>query len=316
MPLTDKRVTAVVICYNDRGSIDEMYRRLTATLKKITDDYEIVYVNENSPDNAEELLREYAAKDPRLTVVLHARNFGSQNAFTSGMKHSTGDAVALLDGDLQDPPELLEEMAKKWLAGYDVVYGIRKKRKGSLLRRIAYKIFYRLFKKMSYVNMPLDAGDFSLMDRKVVNALLKLPERDRFIRGLRAWVGFKQTGIEYTRDERFSGKTTNTFWSNLRWAKKGIFSFSYAPLELISFISAIVTLISGIALIIYIIGYFIFPRGPKGTQTIIVLILFLGSIQLLSLSIIGEYLGRIFEEVKQRPKYIVKEVINDHREDK
>lgn len=313
MPLTDKKITAVVICYNDCGSIAEMYRRLTETLNKITSDYEIVYVNENSPDNAEEVLREYAARDPRMMVVLHSRNFGSQNAFTSGMEHSTGDAVALLDGDLQDPPELLEEMARKWLAGFDIVYGIRKKRKGSLPRRAAYKIFYRLFKKMSYINMPVDAGDFCLMDRQAVDALLKLPERDRFIRGLRAWVGFRQTGVEYTRDERFSGETTNTLWSNIRWAKKGIFSFSYAPLEWLSVIAGSLTVITAVAAVIYIIGYFIFPRGPKGTQTIIVITLFLGSIQLLSLSIIGEYLGRIFEEVKQRPKYIVKEVLNDHR---
>ena len=316
MPLTNKKISAIVTCYNDARAIPIMLERLHKTLGEITANYEIIYVNDGSPDNAEDVLREIANKDSRLTAILHSRNFGSQNSFTSGMAVATGDAVVLLDGDLQDPPELILEFVKNWLNGFDVVYGARVKREAPKLMQVAYKLFYRLFKKLSYVKIPLDAGDFSLMDRKVVDALNSMPEADRFMRGLRAWAGFKQIGVPYTRPERMFGKTTNSLLKNIRWAKKGIFSFSYTPLEWISYLSVIVIFLSLIAIIIYIVGYFFFPRGAKGIQTIIVLVLFLGSIQLLSLSIIAEYLGRIFEETKRRPKYIVKEIINDHRKNK
>ena len=181
--------------------------------------------------------------------------------------------------------------------------------------RFAYKFFYRIFKKLSYIKIPLDAGDFSLMDRKVVDAIISMPEKDIFLRGLRAWSGFKQIGIEYNRPKRLFGKTTNSLVKNIRWAKKGIFSFSYLPLEWISYLAAIIVVVSFLALIFYLASYiFVFlPKGPKGIQTIIILILFIGGIQLLAISIIGEYLAKIFEETKCRPKYIIKEIINDHK---
>jgi polyisoprenyl-phosphate glycosyltransferase len=310
MPITDKKISAIVTCYKDGPAIAIMLERLHRTLSGITPNYEIIYVNDASPDNAEEILKEIATRDKRLIVINHSRNFGSQNAFTSGMAVATGDAVTVMDGDLQDPPEVIAEFAAKWLEGYDVVYGIRKKREGSRIFNVFYKIFYRLFRKLSYVQIPVDAGDFSLMDRKVVNALNSLPETDRFIRGLRAWVGFKQTGIEYFRPERMFGRTTNSFLKNIRWAKKGIFSFSFEPLEMIFYLSIIVFILSLAGIIFYFISYFIYPDQPRGITTIIILILFLSSVQLLSLSVIGEYLAKIFEETKRRPKYIVKSIIN------
>ena len=313
--LTQKKISAVVVCYKDEGNIRPLYERLRCTLSKITSDYEIVYVNDHSPDRSGEVLAELAAKDPRLTVITQARNFGAQAAFTAGMVQSLGDAVVLLDGDLQDPPELIAEFVKKWLEGFEVVYGVRRKREQSMgkLNEWLYHRFYVLFRSLSYVKMPTDAGDFSLMDRRVVNWMNMLPERDRLIRGLRAWVGFRQTGVEYVRPERHSGPSTNSFIKNLGWARRAIFSFSYAPLEWVSYFAAGMTVLSLFGMVFYIVGFFLYPDIPRGITTVFVLVLFLGSVQLLSISIIAEYIGRIFDEVKQRPRYITREITNDHR---
>lgn len=312
--LTNKKISVVAIAYKDESNIRELYRRTKKTLEKITHNYEIIYVNDGSPDNSESILRELSSKDKKLTVVLHSRNFGAQNAFTTGMKQATGDAITIMDGDLQDPPELIEEFVKKWLEGYKVVYGVRRKREKSMGKfyESLYHWFYLLFNKLSYMKVPIDAGDFSLMDKEVVNYINQLPEKDRFIRGLRAWVGFSQIGVNYVRPERFSGKSTNSFLKNIKWVKKAIFSFSFEPLEwvfniaVISFLVSIVTIVFYIALSVYK------PDAPKGFLTLLVSILFLGSIQLIVLSIICEYLRRIFEEVKARPTSIVREIINDH----
>lgn len=234
--LTDKIISVVVVCYRDEGNIRELYRRLSVTLQSITPCYEIIYVNDASPDSSGQILRELAAGDLRLTVIEQARNFGAQAAFTAGMIQASGDAVVLMDGDLQDPPEMIAEFTTKWLEGAEVVYGVRRKREKSMgkLNEWLYHLFYVTFRRLSYVRMPLDAGEFSLMDRRVVDWIDSLPERDRLLRGLRAWVGFRQVGIEYVRPERFSGVSTNSFFKNIRWAKKAILSFSYAPLEWIS----------------------------------------------------------------------------------
>ena len=311
--LTDRMISVVVACYRDGGSVEEMHRRLTGVLMQLTTNHEILFVNDNSPDNAEELLRDIAARDRRVTVVSHSRNFGSQMAFTSGMKQSMGDAVVLMDGDLQDPPEVISQLVAKWLEGFDVVYGVRTRRQEGRLMETARKSFYRIYRRLSYLEMPLDAGDFSIMSRRVVERLLEMPERDRFIRGLRTWVGFKQAGIPYVRAERFAGESTNSFLDNIRWAKRGIFSFSYQPLEMISILAFGTTILTGIAILVYFLLYFFIPNAPRGFLTLLVAVLFLGAIQLLSLSIIAEYLGRIFEEVKQRPAFIVRDLLNDHR---
>lgn len=303
-----KKISAIIACYMDAQAIPIMHKRLVETFKKIGVDWEIIFVNDGSPDNSEEVLEELIKKEKNIIAINHSRNFSSQMAFTSGMNIAMGDAVVLLDGDLQDPPELIEKFYEKWQEGFDVVYGERTNRDAPFYMRFFYKLFYRVFRRMSYIKIPLDAGDFSLMDRKVVEALNNLPERDRFLRGLRAWVGFKQTGISYKRPERMFGKTTNNFLRNVRWARKGIFSFSYAPLEWVSYIAGLVTLLSAFAIVFYGILFF-FYGAPQGFLTTLTIILFLGSVQLLALSIIGEYVAKIFEEVKQRPQYIVKSVL-------
>ncbi|OGW75840.1 MAG: hypothetical protein A2Z72_04220 [Omnitrophica bacterium RBG_13_46_9] len=303
-----KKISAVIACYKDELAIPHMYRRLADTFKKIGADYEIIFVNDGSPDNTEEVLAKLAESDSHVIAVNHSRNFSSQMAFTSGMDIAMGDAVVLLDGDLQDPPEIIEKFYEKWLEGFDVVYGIRTKREAPLPIQIAYRLFYLVFHQLSYVNIPLNAGDFSLMDRKVMEHLKHLPERDRFLRGLRAWVGFSQTGVPYTRPERMFGKTTNNFFRNFNWATKGIFSFSYVPLDMITILSFFAFVMALVGIVTQIILKFLLPNAPQGFTTVLVVMLFLGSIQLLALSILGQYIGKIFQEVKQRPKYIVKSV--------
>ena len=304
------KISAIIACYNDEAAIPVMAERLKTVFHKIGCDYEIIFVNDGSPDNSQAVLEELAAAEKRIKVITHSRNFSSQNAFTSGLKRTSGDACVLLDGDLQDPPELIEDFYQKWTEGYDVVYGIRVKREMPRLHEIGYKLFYRLFQKMSYIKVPLDSGDFSLLDRKVVHALNQLPERDRFIRGLRAWVGFKQTGVSYVRPKRPFGESTNNMLSNIRWAKKAIFSFSYQPLEFISVIAGVTSIVTALAIFYQIIMKILFPETPHGISTIITLSLFLGSIQLLCLSFIAEYIGKIFEETKQRPHMVVAKEIN------
>lgn len=308
-----KKISAIIACYKDNKAIPIMYQRLSKTFKTLNCNYEIIFVNDGSPDNTEEILKKIVKKDSHVIAINHSRNFSSQMAFTSGMDIATGDGVVFLDGDLQDPPEIIEKFYKKWLEGFDVVYGIRTKRDAPFLMSIAYKLFYRLFHKMSYIKMPLDAGDFSLIDRKVVNVLKQFPERDRFLRGLRAWVGFKQTGIPYQRPERMFGKTTNSFIKNFHWATKGILSFSYVPLQFMTILSLSVFLIALLGIIVQIILRFLLPSTPLGVTTILVVVLFIGAIQLLGISILGEYLAKIFEEVKQRPKYIVKSVYKNKK---
>jgi polyisoprenyl-phosphate glycosyltransferase len=310
-PSRKEKLSAVIACYRDGPAVPIMYQRLVDTFAKIGVDYEIIFVNDASPDEAAATLAELASRDSKVVVITHTRNFGSQNAFTSGMRISTGDAVALLDGDLQDPPELIAEFYKRWKDGYEVVYGVRVKREAPMLRAVSYKIFYRLFRATSYVPIPVDAGDFSLLDRRVVTVLNHLPENNRFIRGLRAWAGFKQIGVPYVRPERMFGRTTNSWLNNLRWARKAIFSFSYVPLELITGLAFFTVLIASIVSVALIVIRLIEPSSvPSGFTTVIVLMLFLGGIQLLCLSIIGSYLEHIYDEVKRRPPYVVESVLN------
>jgi dolichol-phosphate mannosyltransferase len=306
-----KKLSAVIACYRDAQAVPFMYEQLSAVFKKIGVDYEIIFVNDCSPDNAREVLSELAAQDKKVVVINHTRNFGSQSAFTSGMHIATGDAVILLDGDLQDPPELIEAFFQKWQEGYDVVYGVRIKRKATLFLQFAYKTFYRIFRAAAYIPIPLDAGDFSLLDRRVVKALDDMPETNRFLRGLRTWVGFRQTGVAYVRPERMFGRTTNSLIRNLGWARKAIFSFSYAPLDLISFIAIVMVGLSLLYIIVQLAVRIFTPQlVPSGFTTLIILILLVGGIQLLCLSIIGSYLAHIYDEVKRRPPFIVESILN------
>lgn len=302
-------ISAIVACYKDAQAIPDMYNRLVKTYSKIGCNYEIIFVNDNSPDNTQQVLEEICAKDTNVIAIKHSRNFGSQAAFSSGMEISTGDAVVLMDGDLQDPPELIEDFVVQWREGYEVVFGRRIKREASIFMNFAYKAFYKVFSRLSYITIPKDAGDFSLIDRKVVEHLIALPEKEQFLRGLRAWLGFKQIGVDYVRPERAYGVTTNNIWKNIWWAKKGIFSFSYAPLEFMSYGGIALTMLSIVAIGIQTFMKFVHPDIPHGISTIIVLILFFGGVQLLAMSIIGEYLAKVLEESKDRPKFIRDSVI-------
>ena len=305
------KLSAVIACYRDAQAVPIMHKRLVETFTNLGVDYEIIFVNDASPDDAAEVLAELAASDPRVVVITHSRNFGSQGAFTSGMRVATGCAVVLLDGDLQDPPEMIEPFFEKWLEGYDVVYGVRTKREATRVLQMAYKAFYRVFRAASYVPIPLDAGDFSLLDRRVVTAINQLPENNRFIRGLRAWVGFRQTGVPYVRPERMFGETTNSLRKNLAWARQGIFSFSYIPIDLIAILAFATCTISLVLAVAQIVVRIIDPGlVPAGFTTLIVLVLFMGGVQLLCLSIIGSYLMHIYDEVKRRPAYIVESTLN------
>ncbi len=298
------RLSAIIACYRDAQAIPIMYERLTAVFRKLKVDYEILFVNDASPDDTDAVLAQICARDPHVLAVEHSRNFGSQSAFLDGMSLSTGDGVILLDGDLQDPPELIEQFFDKWRAGYDVVYGRRVRREATWTLQICYKLFYRLFQKLAYVPIPVDAGDFSLIDRKVVDRLLEFKETDQFLRGLRAWVGFKQTGVDYVRPERMFGVTTNNWRKNFWWARKAIFSFSFAPMEMLMYGGFVFTAVSFAALIGQIIAKLVDPTIPHGIATVIILILFFGGINMLGLSVLGEYVGKVFEEAKARPKFI------------
>ncbi|MGE4614692.1 MAG: NAD-dependent epimerase/dehydratase family protein, partial [Planctomycetota bacterium] len=232
-------ISAVVACFRDEQAIPEMYRRLTKVLRALEVPYEVIFVNDGSPDDSEEAIRSITEGDPRVLGITHSRNFGSQMAFRSGMELSTMGSVVLLDGDLQDPPELIARFHALWVEGHEVVYGVRSRREMSRLRNFGHKAFYRLFRRFSYIDVPVDAGDFGLMDRRVVDWILTSPERDLFMRGLRAFVGFRQIGVDYVRPERPYGESTNDLRKNIGWAKRGIFSFSDVPLTILSTVGAL-----------------------------------------------------------------------------
>jgi dolichol-phosphate mannosyltransferase len=300
-----KSVSAIIACYEDEEAIPNMHRRLTETFRNLGVDYEIIFVNDCSPDSTIRVLEEISAHDPHVIGISHSRNFGSQMAFRSGMELATMNSVVLLDGDLQDPPELIEQFHAKWHEGYDVIYGTRVKRDMPWHWALMYKAFYRLFSAFSYVPIPLDAGDFSLMDKRVVTWLLNCPERDLFMRGLRAYVGFKQTGVEYVRPKRMFGKSTNNFFKNLGWAKKGVFSFSDAPLTMLTSAGIVLFSVSGLlAVIVALLKIFVPDIAPKGVTTILIFILLFGSFNLFAIGLVGEYVAKIMMEVKGRPRLI------------
>lgn len=300
-----RSVTAIIACYKDGQAIPVMHQRLTDTFKKLGIDYEIIFVNDCSPDDSAQVIRGISEKDPHVIGISHSRNFGSQMAFRSGMELSTKDSVVLLDGDLQDPPELIESFYAKWEDGYDVIYGRRIKRDMPWYWGLMYKFFYRVFAMFSYVNIPLDAGDFSLMDRRVVGWLLNCPERDLFVRGLRAYIGFKQTGVDYVRPERMFGRSTNSLIKNIDWAKKGIFSFSNAPLTMLTTVGIVSFALSILtAIVIGLLRLFIPDIAPRGVTTVLITTLIFGSFNLFAIGLVGEYVAKIMAEVKGRPRLI------------
>jgi dolichol-phosphate mannosyltransferase len=307
------KISCIIACYKDEQAIPIMYERIVSTFNKIDAEYEIIFVNDSSPDQSLEAILELSAKDSNVIGINHRRNFGSQSAFLSGMKVSTGDAVVLMDGDLQDPPELIEEFFKKWQEGNNVVYGVRNKREVSFITQFLYKSFYKIFNKVASFKVPVDAGDFSLIDRESVNEILNFKEFDIFLRAIRAYIGGKQIGVPYFRPERMFGKSTNNFLKNIGWATKGILSVSRVPLTLVSFIGAVLFLIGLVTSIVFL---FLFSLGRVeiGSEIIILAIILnisIGLISLVSIAAIGEYVGRILEETKHRPRYLVASYIKN-----
>ncbi len=300
-------LSVVVPIFNEHEGLPAFYQRATAALQSCSCSYEIIFVDDGSSDGSLDELRRLAALDAHVRVVSFSRNFGHQTAVTAGMRYAGGAAVVVIDGDLQDPPELIPELLAQWRGGNQVVYAIRRNRKENWLKRVAYLSFYRLLQKLSYVEMPLDAGDFAIMDRRVVDLLNEMPERNRFVRGIRAWVGFRQRGIEYDRDPRFAGESKYPFTKLLRLAYDGLISYSFVPLRMVTNLGFLISAVAFV-LILYVLSVRIFiGKLIIGWASTIVVILFLGGVQLVSLGILGEYVGRIFDEVKRRPLYVVGE---------
>ncbi|GFZ91292.1 glycosyltransferase family 2 protein [Okeania sp. KiyG1] len=302
------QLSIVVPCYNEEPNIDYLFERLISVLDPLEMTYEIVCVNDGSKDNTLKLLVEYHQRNPAIKVVNFSRNFGKEIALTAGIDYTTGDAVIPIDADLQDPPELIGELIAKWREGYDVVYATRRSRQGeSWVKKFTAQSFYRIIQGLTSVKIPPDTGDFRLMDRKVVEALKQLPETNRFMKGLFSWVGYQQTSILYDRDPRFKGQTKWNYWKLWNFAIEGITAFSSKPLKIWSYIGVLISLISFIYAGFLVIRTLILGTDVPGYASLIVAILFLGGMQLLSLGILGEYLGRIHYEVKRRPLYLVRE---------
>ena len=301
--------SVVIPIYNEQEIIPELYNRLTKVLSQYQEPYEIIFIDDGGSDKSVEILKDFQKNDGHIKIISFSRNFGHQIAVCAGIDHASGDAVIIMDGDLQDPPEVLPLFIEKWKEGFEVVYGIRKKRKEFILKRMAYSIFYRLLKKISNVNIPLDSGDFSIIDKKIVATMKQMEERNRFVRGIRSWIGFRQTGLEYERDKRYAGEVKYTLRKLIRLAFDGLLSFSYVPLQAASLMGFIISFVSFFGILVVIFLRLFTDLSIPGFASTAVLILFLGGIQLITIGIIGEYVGRIYDEVKQRPLYIKKESI-------
>ena len=297
----------VVPVYNEQETIPALYERVKKVIDTLDTSCEVVVVDDGSADGSLDLLKAMHRKDPRFKIVSFSRNFGHQVAISAGIDHAEGDAVMIIDGDLQDPPEVLPHFIEKWKEGYDVVYAVRTKRKENIFKRAAYAIFYRLLKRLSYLDIPLDSGDFCLLDKRVVQTMRKLPERLRFVRGLRTWVGFRQVGLPYERERRFAGSPKYTFTKLLGLAYDGIFSISTTPLRLAVYSGFGLAALAFIGGLLVIYDKLVYGIAIVGWASTIVIITFLGGVTLSTLGMIGEYVSRIYEEVKSRPLYVVKE---------
>jgi polyisoprenyl-phosphate glycosyltransferase len=305
----------IIPIYNEEATIAELYRRVSALMDRLDAPAELILINDGSRDRSLPLMRELHQKDPRVCYLSLARNFGHQIAVTAGLNFVRGQAVVILDADLQDPPELIPDMLELWRQGYQVIYAQRTQRKkeGWLKRLTAY-VFYRLLKRLADVDIPTDTGDFCLMDRQVVDVLNAMPERNRYIRGLRSWVGFRQTSIKFERDPRFAGDVKYTFRKSFSLAVNGLVSFSKVPLQISTYVGLFAAFIALIMAMLVLYWRIFTPHSPlTGITTIIIAIFFLGAVQLVSIGILGEYIGRIYEEVKNRPLYTLGEVAGFER---
>lgn len=303
-------ISVVAPVYNEEVVLDTLYERVKAVMVGAGEEWELVLVNDGSRDKSAEVIARLHERDPRVKGINFSRNFGFQIAATAGLDFSRGDAVILTDADLQDPPEVYPAMLAQWRAGYDVVYGVRASREGETWFKLATaKLFYRLIHRITSINIPLDTGDFRLMDRRVINSLRGMNERNRFLRGMIPWIGFRQIGVEYHREARYAGEAKFTSVKKmLPFALDAITSFSYFPLQLATILGFITAAVSVIGILAVILIRLLAPHEPLlGQATTLVVVLFLGSVQLISLGIIGEYLGRIYDEVKGRPLYLIQD---------
>jgi dolichol-phosphate mannosyltransferase len=304
------RLSVVVPCCNEEQVLPATNRRLHAVLEELRVDYEIVYVDDGSTDSTLYLLREFQAYDNRVRVVRLSRNFGHQVAITAGLEHASGDAVVIIDADLQDPPEVIEAFLEQWRKGYDVVFGTRTHREGETAFKLwTARAFYRLINGLSDTAISLDAGDFRLMDRKVVDALLAMPERDRFVRGMVSWMGFSQAAVPYRRAARAAGQTKYPITKMLKFAADGIVSFSVVPLRMATWVGFASSVAAIAGVFIVLLERFFVTGVVKGWSSSLIAVLFIGGVQLICLGIIGEYVGRIYGEAKRRPLYLVEERI-------
>ncbi len=304
-------LSVVVPMYNEEEVIEVTYRRLKAVLDTLGETFEIVFVNDGSRDRTSDIVRGICAEDRSVKLVEFSRNFGHQIAVTAGMDHSSGRAVVLIDADLQDPPELIVEMVARWREGYDVVYGKRIERKGeSWFKKMTAAMFYRLLRSMTSVNIPVDTGDFRLMDRKVCDALTSMRERSRFIRGMVSWAGFKQTSVDYAREERFAGETKYPLRKMIRLSIDAMTSFSTRPLKIASILGFVLSAIGFVYLFVVLYQRFFTDSTTAGWTSLIAISLLFHGITLSLLGVLGEYIGRTYEEAKRRPLYLVSDAIN------
>ena len=319
MPAEHPLVSIVSPVYQEEEGIEEFHRRLVAAMEGVADDvaFEVVYVNDGSTDRSLELLQKIAADDDRVCVVDLSRNFGHQVALSAGVDHARGDAVVVIDSDLQDPPEVIPEMIQRWRDGFKVVYGVRISRAGETrFKLLTSKIYYGLMDRISEVPLPRQAGDFRLLDRKVVDVLDQMPERNRYVRGMVAWVGFPQCAVEYERDPRFAGTTNYTLGRMVRLALDGLTSFSDRPLRLATQLGVVVMALSfAVAAWTIVASIFDLGSSTRGWSSLMAVVLLLGGVQLLCIGVLGEYLGRVYRETKGRPLYVVNEVIGPEGED-
>ncbi|MDR4496969.1 MAG: glycosyltransferase family 2 protein [Candidatus Scalindua sp.] len=309
----DKKLLSVVVpVFNEKEVLDAFYKRIKNVGESLNSmNFEVLFVDDGSKDGSYQKLMDYAVSDENVKVIKFSRNFGHQVAITAGIDNAKGDAVVVIDADLQDPPEVITEFIEKWKEGYDVVYGVRERREGEgRLKLFTASLFYRVLKKLTHVEIPVDVGDFRLMSKQSVKVFKELREKDRFVRGLVSWLGFKQTGVYYHRDKRYAGETKYPLRKMIRFAIDGITSFSGFPLKLATWFGAITTIFAFAFMIIVITGKFM-GYTIQGWASVMLSVLFLGGVQLICLGIVGEYIARIFEQIKQRPLYIIEEIIEE-----